>query len=161
MRHIPAVSLMGVILCTGGTWSVAKAETNFVRLTPEQYQRSIRDIFGASIHVDDNKVEPGFRTEGLLALGNRKLTVGSSEFAGDEAGARDLADQVVDPRHRAMLVGCAPKSEDAPDDACARQFITRLGLLLFRRPLSPTEVQSYVVTQNTQARQLRSFNSGL
>jgi len=136
MRHIPAASLVGVILCAGGLWTAAKAETNFVRLTPEQYQRSVHDIFGASIRVGDNKVEPGFRTEGLLALGNSKLTVGSSEFAGDEAGARDLADQIVDPRHRAMLVGCAPKSEEAPDDACARQFITRLGLLLFRRPLS-------------------------
>jgi hypothetical protein len=161
MRHIPAVSLVGAILCTSGYWSAAKAETTFVRLTPEQYQRSVHDIFGPSIRVDDNKVEPGFRTEGLLALGNRKLTVGSSEFASDEAGGQDLADQVVDPRRRTMLVGCTPKSEDAPDDACARQFITKLGLLLFRRPLSPTEVQSFVVTQNTEARQLRSFNSGL
>jgi hypothetical protein len=161
MRHVLTVSLAGVILCAGGPWSAAKAETNFIRLTPEQYQRSIHDIFGASIRVDDNKAEPGFRTEGLLALGNRKLTVGSSELASYEAGARGLADQVVDPRHRAMLVGCTPKSEDAPDDACARQFIARLGLLLFRRPLSPTEVQTYVGTQNTEARQLRDFYSGL
>jgi hypothetical protein len=161
MRHVLTVSLAGVILCAGGPWSAAKAETNFIRLTPEQYQRSIHDIFGASIRVDDNKAEPGFRTEGLLALGNRKLTVGSSELASYEAGARGLADQVVDPRHRAVLVGCTPKSEDAPDDACARQFIARLGLLLFRRPLSPTEVQTYVGTQNTEARQLRDFYSGL
>jgi hypothetical protein len=161
MRHVLTVSLAGVILCAGGPWSAAKAQTNFIRLTPEQYQRSIHDIFGASIRVDDNKAEPGFRTEGLLALGNRKLTVGSSELASYEAGARGLADQVVDPRHRAVLVGCTPKSEDAPDDACARQFIARLGLLLFRRPLSPTEVQTYVGTQNTEARQLRDFYSGL
>jgi uncharacterized protein DUF1592/uncharacterized protein DUF1588/uncharacterized protein DUF1595/uncharacterized protein DUF1585 len=161
MRHVLTISLVGVILCAGGPWSAAKAETNFIRLTPEQYQRSIHDIFGASIRVDDNKAEPGFRTEGLLALGNRKLTVGSSELASYEAGARGLADQVVDPRHRAVLMGCTPKSEDAPDDACARQFIARLGLLLFRRPLSPTEVQTYVGTQNTEARQLRNFYSGL
>src|SRR5579862_2842561 len=113
MQHIPALSLVGVLLCTGGPWSVAKAETSFVRLTPEQYQRSVHDILGPSIRVVDNKVEPGFRAEGVLAVGNRKLTVGSSEFASDEAGAQDLADQVVDPRRRAMLVGCTPKSEDA------------------------------------------------
>jgi hypothetical protein len=161
MKHVSTAALVGVILCAGVPWSSAKAEMNFIRLTPEQYQRSIHDIFGASIRVDDNKAEPGFRTEGLLALGNRKLTVGSSELAGYEAGARDLADQVVDSRHRAMLVGCTPKSEDAPDDACARQFITRLGLLLFRRPLSPTEVQTYVGTQNAEVRRLRNFSSGL
>jgi len=139
----------------------AEAEMTLVRLTPEQYQHSIHDIFGTSIRVDQNKVEPGFRDEGLLALGNRKLTVGSTELERDETLAQAIAAQVVDAKHRPVLVGCKPKAEDAADDGCARSFITRVGLLLFRRPLTGDELQTFVSTQTEAAQRLHSFDAGL
>ena len=139
----------------------AKAEMSLIRLTPEQYQRTIHDIFGASIRVDDNKVEPGFRDEGLLAIGDRKLTVGSAELERYETLAQEIAGQVVDARHRPILLGCKPSAEDAADDACAAQFVSKVGLLLFRRPLTAVELQQYVSTENRGAEQMHSFNSGL
>jgi hypothetical protein len=142
-------------------WSAARAEMTLIRLTPEEYLRSIHDIFGLSIHVDENKVEPGFRDEGLLAIGDRKLTVGSAELERYETLAQEIARQVVDPQHRAILVGCKPAAEDAPDDACAARFIAKVGLLLFRRSLSAAEVAQYVATENRGAQQMHSFNSGL
>jgi hypothetical protein len=72
-------------------WAAAQADMTLIRLTPEQYLRSIHDIFGLSVHVDENKVEPGFRDEGLLAIGDRKLTVGSAELERYETLAQQIA----------------------------------------------------------------------
>ena len=137
------------------------ADVNVVRLTPEQYQRSIHDIFGPNIQVGDNKVDPGVREEGLVALGNRKLTVGSSELERDEALAQQIATQVMDVRHRATLLACQPTSAQGPDDACASVFIARAGRLLFRRALRVDEIQRYATTAAEQARQRQNFYSGL
>ena len=95
---LPARLSMLLLLLLGIPWVSARAEMNLVRLTPEQYQRTIHDIFGANMQVDDNKVDPGFRDEGLLALGNRKLTLGSAELERDETLAQEIAAQVVDPQ---------------------------------------------------------------
>jgi hypothetical protein len=148
-------------LCACMAWSRAEADTALLRLTPNQYQNAIHDIFGPSIHVDQNKVEPGVREDGLLALGNRKLTVGSSEFERDETLAREVAAQVVDAKRRPVLMGCKPKNEGAPDDTCARSFITRVGLLLFRRPLTIEEVQRFAAAHDEAAGRLDSFNGGM
>src|SRR5579862_6775746 len=155
-----------LIVAAALAWSAllpwqAQAAVSLVRLTPEQYLRTIHDIFGASIRVDDNKVEPGFRDEGLLAIGDRKLTVGSAELERYETLAQEIAGQVVDAKHRAILLGCQPKSEDNADDACATEFLGKVGLLLFRRPLAAAELQQYVTTGRHGAEQMHSFNTGL
>ena len=137
------------------------SQVSFVRLTPEEYRRTIRDVFGPTIRMVDNKVEPGFRDEGLLALGTRKLTVGSAELERDEELAQDIANQVVEGKRRSTLVHCVPKSETAADDACAKSFISRVGLYLFRRPLTQEELTRYVGTQSEAATKLKSFNAGL
>jgi hypothetical protein len=137
------------------------AEVNLVRLTPEQYQRSIHDIFGPNIQIGDNKVDPGVREEGLVALGNRKLTLGSSELERDETLAQQIATQVLDARHRATLLECHPRSEQAADERCASRFIRRAGRLLLRRPLSAEEVARYTATAAEQARARHDFYSGL
>ena len=116
LRSLAAVAALSV--CAAFAWSSARAGMMLVRLTPEQYQHSIHDIFGTSIRVDDNKVEPGFRDEGLLALGNRKLTVGSSELERDETLAQAIAAQVVDAKHRRD----APRLQAQIRD-CARRWL--------------------------------------
>ena len=156
-----AVLIAGVALCAAASWRLVRAEANLVRLTPEQYERSIHDIFGSNIRIDANNVDPGFRDDGLLALGNRKLTLSATALERDATLTREIAAQVADPRRRAMLVGCRPKSEQAADDACAGRFIARLGLPLFRRPLSAEEIQGYVATQHQAAEQLHSFSAGI
>ena len=146
-----AVLIAGLALCAAASWQLVRAEANLVRLTPEQYERSIHDIFGSNIRIDANNVDPGFRDDGLLALGNRKLTLSATALERDATLTREIAAQVADPRRRAMLVGCRPKSEQAADDACAGRFIARLGLPLFRRPLSAEEIQGYVDTHHKAA----------
>ncbi len=154
--------LMGLLICGGLPWSAAHSQISLVRLTPEQYQRTIHDVFGDAIQVEKNRGGVfAAREQGLLALANRKLTVDVDELEQDEAIAQKIAAQVVDAGHRSALLGCEPKAEDRPDDGCAEHFITQTGLLLFRRPLSAAEVQSLVAFQNQSAQRLHSFNAGV
>jgi Protein of unknown function (DUF1592)/Protein of unknown function (DUF1588)/Protein of unknown function (DUF1595)/Protein of unknown function (DUF1585)/Protein of unknown function (DUF1587) len=132
-----------------------------VRLTPAQYERSIRDIFGSSIQIDVNKAAPGFRDEGLLALGTRRLTITSAEMQQYEKLAQDVATQVVQPNRRATLLGCKPVSEKVADEKCAGAFLQKVGLHLFRRPLTADELQPFVATHSQAAQQLGSFDAGV
>jgi hypothetical protein len=67
----------------------------------------------------------------------------------------------VDASHRNYLVPCRPEALDAPDDACAAQFLSRVGRLLFRRALSEEEVEMYVGYAGSAAEQLKDFYTGL
>jgi hypothetical protein len=161
IRRVQAGVIAGLGLCAGA-WSLAWADTaTLVRLTPEQYRRSIHDVFGVDIRFDANNVDPGMRDKGLLAVGNRKLTLSAAALEQDDVLTQQIATQVADPKRRAELVDCKPQSEQASDDACADRFFARVGLPLFRRPLTADEVQSYVATQHKAAEQLHSFSAGI
>ena len=155
------VFLAGLTLSMSLTLSAAKAEITFVRITPEQYQRTIHDIFGASIRLDANAVETGFRDQGLLAVGARKLAMTSAGLEQFESLAQQIAVQVTDPRRSATLIHCRPKAAAAADDACAAQFVNRAGLLIFRRPLTADEASTFIATANSASQKLQSFSSGL
>jgi hypothetical protein len=157
-----AVLLLGLLLSAGLPWSAAQAQVSLVRLTPEQYQRTIHNVFGDTIQVENNRKGVfAVREQGLLALANRKLTVDVDELEQDEVIAQRIAAQVIDAKHRSVLVGCRPKAQDKPDDRCAERFIGRTGLLLFRRPLGAAELASLVEFQNHSALRLHSFYAGL
>src|SRR5688572_21643318 len=130
------ITAAAVLAGVDGPVASSYAEPSLVRLTPEQYRRTIRDILGPAIKVSENKVQPGFRDEGLLAVGERKLTISSAELERYERLAQEVSAQVVEPRRREILLQCAPKSENEPDDTCASHFLKRSGTLLLRRPLS-------------------------
>src|SRR5262249_50628241 len=151
-------SVLTAALIVGGTAIVgAAAEMTFVRLTSAEYQRTVHDIFGPGVKIDDNVVDPGFRDRGLLALGTRKLTLSSAELERYETLAQQIAAQVMDPRRSATLVHCKPKSDTAPDAECATQFINRVGLFLFRRPLTGEETRAYVAVAGAATQTLHRF----
>lgn len=136
-------------------------QITFVRLTSEQYRNSIRDIFGESIIVDGDAGSVGVREEGLMAVGGRRLTLSASEVESYEVLALDIASQVLDPARRATLLTCLPEDASKVDDTCASEFIDRVGLHLFRRPLSNDEIDAYAAMAKTAAQNLGSFYSGL
>jgi hypothetical protein len=153
------VAALAVAFMTGV--SADAAQVSFVRLTPEQYQRIIQDVFGPTVTVDATAVETGFRDEGLLAVGARKLTMTSAGMEHYERLAQQVAAKVMEPRRRATLIRCTPKDPAAADDACASQFLSRAATLLFRRPLSNSEIQTYTTIARDAATRLKSFNLGL
>lgn len=158
-------SLLAVTALVSSHGSFAATDTGgslyLVRLTPSQYERSILDVFGSSIQVTKNTVGTGFRDEGLLALGSRRIAITSVEMQQYEKLAQAISSQVVDPRRRDTLVGCKPRSETAPDASCASSFFEKVGLFLFRRPLSKAGLDLFVATHTEVATKLGSFNAGI
>ncbi len=130
-----------------------------IRLSPSQYKQSIADIFGGHIAIA-GRFEPEERTEGLLAIGARQVSVSSTGVERYDDLARGVAAQVVDKDHRDTLLPCKPKAENAADEACARDFITAIGELMYRRPMSSAEVESKVKASSEAANTLHNFYAG-
>lgn len=130
------------------------------RLTVEQYRRSVHDVLGAHITVP-SRLDPDDRRDGLLSVGASFAGVTPSGLEKYEAAAATIAEQALGPEHREALVGCKPASSTAPDDACARAFVDRIGRRLFRRSLSAAESDSRVQIARESAETLDSFYGGL
>ena len=154
---------MGALVSFPSSFAATDAGSSLylVRLTPSQYERSILDVFGSSIQVTKNTVGTGFRDEGLLAIGSRRIAMTSAEMQQYEQLAQAISTQVVDLRRRDTLLGCKPRSETAPDVPCASAFFEKAGLFLFRRPLSKAELDLFVATHAEVAKKLGSFNAGM
>ncbi len=109
------------------------------RLSNEQYRNVIADVFGSHITVA-GQADSLLRTEGLLALGARTARITPSGFEKFYGMAQSIAEQVVNETNRASQFACEPASVTEPDDACARQFFSDVGRLLYRRPLTEEEL---------------------
>ena len=130
------------------------------RLTQEQYRQIIADIFGPTVKLG-GRFEPDVRDAGLLAVGASEVSVTPSGLEQYDQMARGIASQVVDEQHRGFLIPCKPASAAGPDDACAKQFLAKVGRLLYRRPLSEHELTDQVVAANAASAKVKNFYAGL
>jgi hypothetical protein len=137
-----------------------KQVANLRRLTEGEYRNSISDIFGNDIDIK-GRFEPGRREGGLLAASSTILSITPAGFEAFSQMADSIAGQVVGPKHRDKLVGCTPKNAANADDACAGQFLSRYGRLLFRRPLNHDELASRVKLAGKLANSAHDFYAGL
>jgi hypothetical protein len=130
------------------------------RLTEPEYRQIIADVFGTTIRVP-GRFEPDIRENGLIAVGTSRESVAGSGLEQYDLTARGIADQVVDETHRTSLIPCKPANDTGRDDSCATQFLTRAGRLLYRRPMTQTELQIQVKDAGEAADKLGSFYAGL
>jgi len=130
------------------------------RVTETQYRHTIADVFGPEIKVEA-RFEPERREDGLLALGSAELSLTSSGFEQYFALASSISDQVLSDQQRDANVSCTPVDVTKADDACARQFIEKYGEVLFRRPLTQSEVQTRLRSAALGANQANDFYAGL
>jgi hypothetical protein len=130
------------------------------RLTEQQYQTIIADIFGDDIKIG-GRFEPDIRKSGLLAVGAGEVSVTPAGFEQYDSMALNAAAQIVDQRHRDMLVGCAPASPKAADAACAGQFYRRIGRLLYRRKLTEPELNASLAVAEAGTARLGNLWAGL
>ena len=130
------------------------------RLTQEQYQNIVADVFGSDIIVG-GRFDPLERHNGLLAVGAGKTTMTVTALDGYDAIARSVAAQVVDATHRTWLVPCVPASLQAADEACTRKFFTSIGRLLYRRALTGDELKAQVAIASDATARLGTFYDGL
>ncbi len=129
------------------------------RITAAQYRNIITDAFGGDIDLG-GYFEPDLRAEGLLAVGASRVSISAAGMEQYDAMSRAIAAQVVDEKHRALLIPCKPVAETAPDDACARTFLGKTGRLLYRRPLTNVEIDAYVLAASKGAEITKSFYNG-
>lgn len=130
------------------------------RLTAEQYRNIIHDVFGGDIDLG-GRFEPDLRSDGLLAVGASQVSITAAGMEQYDAMGRAVAAQVVDEHHRDMLVPCTPASPTANDDACATEFLSKVGRLLYRRPLTDTQLQAYVTAAAEATRITNDFYQGV
>lgn len=130
------------------------------RLSNDQYRNIIADVFGPQITVA-GQADALQRSDSLLAVGASKAEITPSGYEKYYAMAQSVAAQAVDPDNRASVVPCTPRSAAEPDEKCARQFLAKVGRLLYRRPLAPAELALAVRIAGEGARLRHDFYGGL
>lgn len=110
------------------------------RLTSLQYRNSLQDIFAGSL--PSTALEPDTNPYLFYSIGASTTTLseqGTQQYAEAAGKITDLLFQ--DATRRAALLGCTPTRSD---DKCVRDFITRIGRKLFRRPLAESDITRWV-----------------
>jgi hypothetical protein len=138
----------------------ATPQSSVRRLTEAQYRNVIADVFGSDVDVV-GRFEPDMRVDGLAAVGSSAVSITAGGLEQYDAIARHVVAQVFAPENRARLVGCAPGAKDPDGAVCAADVIKRIGLRLFRRPLTVAEVRADVAQTLSSAGELGNFDDGL
>ena len=162
MRY-KVISAVAIFLICGDLAAWAAGGTEVVglrRLSEQEYRNSVADIFGKDIAVQ-GMFEPQIRISGLVATSTSVLSVTPAGFEAFSKMADSIALQVTDEKHRGKLVTCAPKSATEADDACAAKFLDHYGLLLFRRPLTASELKARMDLARTMTKSSGDFYTGL
>jgi hypothetical protein len=146
--------------CSMGEPESPGTEPRLRLVTADQYVNSLRYIFGAGI---DLRVEfpPFERTNGLLGNSAAVAGISSSQMEQFQGTAASVASQVVDPENREFLLPCRPAAEDAADNDCAAEFLSKTGRLLYRRPLNDAELALFVESAGSGANTLADFYAGI
>lgn len=130
------------------------------RLTESQYRATIADIFGADATIAGN-FERGQREKGLLSLGTSRSNVSASSLEQYHVSAQSIASYAMKEGNRDRILPCKPASANQFDEACAQQFVQKIGTLLFRRPVTGGETTRYVQAARFGQDKLGDFYKGL
>jgi hypothetical protein len=129
-------------------------------ISQQQYANTLAYVFGPDIRVSAH-FAPFRRTDGLLEVGASKAGVTSGQMQEFQRTAGAVAEEVLSPEHRNFLVPCTPKHENAADKRCAARFLSSVGRLLYRRPMTKDEIEQLVSAAGGTADQLKDFYAGL
>ncbi len=160
LAPLAALALLGLAACGTPEPPTSGGAPTVRRLTESQYRNIIADVFGSQIVVA-GRFDPIVRTDGLLAVGASRATITPSGVERFAQLARSIAEQVVAPGNRELLLPCAPAAAAAPDDACARRFLSQAGRYLFRRKLADDEVAALAKLAAAGAQARGDFYAGL
>ncbi|MBD25250.1 MAG: hypothetical protein CMG46_09625 [Candidatus Marinimicrobia bacterium] len=130
------------------------------RLTQDQYKNVISDVFGNTVTLG-GRFEPDNRVGHLIAVGAGQASITASGLEQYDKMARSLAEQITSEENREQYLGCVPEVSTAPDDSCSREVLSRVGKLLFRRPLSEMELERYVQASADATLKVDDFYHGL
>ncbi len=155
------VLLAGVQMPQANTdLSDAREQTVTRRLTPTQYQNIIAEVFGSDIDLG-GRFEPERRVDGLYAVGASHASVAASGLEQYDAMGRAVAAQVFDASRRDLMLPCQPMAAEKADDECARKFFEEAGELLYRRPLTEDQLDTYIRAARVGANSSGDFYEGM
>jgi hypothetical protein len=129
-------------------------------MSQSQYYNTLTGIFGADV-LPKLSFAPFERTDGLLAIGASYDGITASQVEQYQSAAEFISALVVSPAHREFLIPCKPANDTGADNACATRYISYVGPLLFRRPLTQVELQEFVAQAAQGADRLHDFYAGL
>lgn len=129
-------------------------------LSQAQYFNSIGYIFGPSVTTVAS-FAPLPRIDGLLEVGASTAAVGPAQIGDYQRAASALAEQIVGAADRGYLMQCQPTDAKRPDPQCARQFLSKVGRLLYRRPIDGPILDAIVASADSAAARLKNFYTGL
>lgn len=129
-------------------------------ISQSQYENTIQYIFGQEINVPA-QFPPVFRVDGLTALGATQTDLTPSVVERFYSYGKLIAEQVMATDKRRYLVPCQPRNMNSADEPCAREFISRTGELLFRRPLTDTKLDRLSHLASEAADTVGDFYQGL
>jgi hypothetical protein len=160
-KVILAVAVVLIFATSASVVAAGRAQAvGLRRLSEQEYRNSIADIFGKDIAVQ-GMFEPQIRISGLVATSTSVLSVTPAGFESFSKMADGIALQVTDEKHRGKLVSCTPRSAKAADDACASEFLGHYGFLLFRRPLTASELNARMDLARAMTKSSGDFYTGL
>jgi len=128
-------------------------------LTADQYRNIVADVFGDDIDLG-GRLEPDLRADGLLAVGATQVSIAPAGMEQYDAMARAVANQILDANHRTAVMPCRPAAA-VFDEPCARGFLHKVGRLLYRRPLTQSELDAYVKAAQIGTQASGSFYDGV
>ncbi|MCB9669858.1 MAG: DUF1592 domain-containing protein [Alphaproteobacteria bacterium] len=136
--------------------AVVTPEPALRRLTIRQYTNTLQDLYGEDL-VLPTSLEPDTRLEGLASLG---AAVSATSPLGVERYER-AADLVASQLLGEGTTGGLPCDPSGPaDSACARQFVEAEGMRVFRRSLTPEEIDRLAGLVTTVGSQAGDFRVG-
>ncbi len=130
-------------------------------LSQDQYFNLLAYLFGPDIRSVGAHFAPFIRTGGLLEVGAFSAGVSTEQVEEFQRTAAAVAAKVVSPEYRDFVIPCRPANPNRADDACARQYLTWVGELLYRRPMSAALQAQVVQKANVSADRLKDFYAGL
>ncbi len=136
------------------------APTSVRLVTGAQLLNTVAYLFGPDVKTI-TRFPPMERVEGLLQIGAGRAGINDNYLEIYRKASTDVAALVMDVRRRNFLIGCTPANPNAADNACATQFLSRVGRILFRQPLDKARTDEVVGIANTAADTLGDFYSGL
>jgi hypothetical protein len=157
---LAALGFLGLAGCGPSEPATSGGPVGAQRLSATQYRQMISDVFGPDIKLG-GRFEPGIRKNGLLAVGASAVSMSSSGFEQYDIIARTVAGQVVDAKHRDLLIPCKPADIKKPDPKCGTEVLTKYGRLLFRRPPTEKELAGPIAIANQAAEAKDDFYVGL
>ena len=157
------VFLTGLCLLAGTQAALSAAPGPYLaglrRLTESQYRNSISDIFGPDILVQ-GKFEPDSRVGGLLAASSSILSITPAGFEGYAKIADGIARQVVDEKTGANACLHA-EIRQRVGPRLRRPDLQKIGLQLFRRPLTADELKARLDAADAVTKQSGNFYTGI